>query len=289
MAIWHEEALIPSLTVAPRLVLVNGLRPETSVDLYEDLAQRLRARGVEVLLRHGLDHAPELVRATDVLVSNIDLPARFRRGQRVYAGRKMDRPTSLGLIEHAGLATMAWTLARTRRDVRRLFETWSVDRLILKPSFSHAGQGVRVFSRGAVWRLRWDRRLDVICREVNPDDGDVYKAELFNGELILSWVSHAPPIGTFFSRGIHAGLRGAYGDRAATELPVDLIERLRHLSRQLTARGLAYVSVDLMRCPDGNLVVIELNPRDVATWWTRQFPEMRARYADALHALVVQR
>ena len=272
----------------PRLVLINGLRRETSEDLYEDVAARVRARDVDVALIHGLYPPWPRLDGADVVVSNIALPPELRTGVRVLAGQAMPRPSSLGLLADAGVPLMTWTLAATRRDVRALFRTWEVDRLLLKPSFSHAGKGVRVFTRGSVWRIRWKPERDVFCREVNPDDGDVYKAELFNGRLTISWVSKAPPIGTYFRRGVFQGIRGAYGERSLCELPPALSERLCGLSRSLTRRGLGYVSVDLMRRADGSFVAIELNPRDVATWWTRQFPDFRARYADALDELVTE-
>jgi hypothetical protein len=66
---------------------------------------------------------PELLDG-DLVVSNIALPADLRAGLRVIAGRAMPRPASLRLLEEAGVATMTWTLAATRRDVRRLFDTW---------------------------------------------------------------------------------------------------------------------------------------------------------------------
>ena len=270
-----------------RLVLVNGLRPETSVDLYEDIAARLRRRNVDVTMFHGLDHPHDRLLAADLIVSNSALPPSYRVGSHVYAGRAMDRPMLLRMIEDAGVPTMTWTLAPTRRALVRLFDTWGENRLLLKPSFTYGGQGVCVFSRGAIWRLRWDRKLDIFCREVNPDDGDVYKAELFNGEVVISWMSKAPPIRTLFQRGIYRGLPGAYGDRRLWELPASLSHPLRRLSRRLMSEGLSYVSLDLMRQRDGEFVAIELNPRDVATWWTRQFEDMRKRYTDALHQLVL--
>ncbi|WP_232222187.1 hypothetical protein [Thioalkalivibrio paradoxus] len=190
-------------------------------------------------------------------------------------------------IEAAGIPTMNWTLARTRRDVRRLFTSWNVDRLILKPSFTGGGRGVRAFSRGALWRVRWHAERDIFCREVNTEDGTVYKAELFNGHVTIAWISRAPPLSEVFNGGIYRGLKGAYGDRECISLPAALCDRLGTLSRQLMARGLGYVSVDLMRRPDGELVAIELNTRDVATWWTRQFPDFRHRYATALVQLAI--
>jgi hypothetical protein len=272
---------------ARRLVLINGLRRETSEDLYEDLAARVRARGVDVVLIHGLDQSRPRLGDGDLIVSNISLPSDLRASVRAVAGRAMARPISLKLLEDAGVPTMAWTLAANRREIHALFATWSVERLLLKPSFTHGGKGVRVFTKGWVWLIRWNRALDVFCREVNPEDGDVYKAELFNGRLTISWMSKAPPLRALFRRGVHRGVRGAYGERSLCELPATLVERLCAFSRSLTAQGIGYVSVDLMRQPDGTLVSIELNPRDVATWWTRQFSDFRERYASALYDLVV--
>jgi hypothetical protein len=272
-----------------RLVLINGLRRETSEDLYEDVAARLRARGMAVALIHGLDGPPPRLNDGDLVVSNIALPDELRAGAyRTIAGRAMPRPTSLRLLEEAGVPTMTWTLAATRREVRRLFDEWDVTRVLLKPSFTHAGKGVRVFSRGAVWRIRWRPERDVFCREVDPEDGDVYKAELFDGRLMISFASASPPIASFFRRGVHQGIRGCYGERRLYDLPADLVERLCGFSRMLMARGMGYVSVDLMRRADGSFVAIELNPRDVATWWTRQFPEFRERYAAALYDLAIR-
>jgi hypothetical protein len=267
---------------------VNGLRRETSADLYDDIAGRLRARGIEVEMIHGLKGSISAFPDYDLLISNMDVPTAIRASVPTYAGRAMSRPTSLRLLEQFGVPTMEWTLARTRRDVRALFSTWDTERILLKPSFTYGGKGVRVFTRSSVWRLWWRHDLDVFCREVNPDAGDVYKAELFNGRVIISWKSVAPPIRALFRRGIYHGLRGAYGERSLWELPSSLTAKLEAFSRALTADGLSHVSVDLMRRADDELVAIELNPRGVATWWTRQFPHFRDRYTDALYELAVQ-
>jgi hypothetical protein len=138
----------------------------------------------------------------------------------------------LRLLEDFGVPTMEWTLAPTRRDVRALFSTWDTQRILLKPSFTYGGKGVRVFIRNAVWRLRWKRDLDVFCREVNPDDGNVYKPELLNGRVLISWKSGAPPIRTLFRGGIHRGLRGAYGERSLYELPSHLTNKLKAYCRR---------------------------------------------------------
>ena len=274
--------------IRARLALVNGLLPEKSADLYNDIAGRLRARGIGVELIHPVNGSIPPLRDCELIISNIDLSPIQSVCIPTYAGRAMSRPSSLRLLEDFGVPTMEWTLAPTRRDVRALFGTWDTQRILLKPSFTYGGKGVRVFTRNAVWRLRWKRDLDVFCREVNPDDGDVYKAELLNGRVLISWKSGAPPIRTLFRGGIHRGLRGAYGERSLYELPSHLTNKLTAFSRVLTADGLGHVSVDLMRRADGELVAIELNPRGVATWWTSQFPHFRARYTEAIYDLAIK-
>lgn len=283
-----SEVLEPEPAPRSRLVLVNGLRRKTSADLYDDIAGRLRARGIEVEMVHGLKGRISPFRDCDVVISNADVPTAIRAGIPTYAGRAMSRPASLRLLEQFGVPTMDWALARTRRDVRALFGTWATDRILLKPSFTYGGKGVRVFARSSVWRLWWRHDLDVFCREVNRDDGDVYKAELLNGQVIIGWKSAAPPIRALCRGGIHRGLRGAYGERSLWELPSGLAAKLEAFSRAITADGLSHVSVDLMRRADDELVAIELNPRTIATWWTRQFPDFRDRYTTALYELAVQ-
>ena len=159
---------------------------------------------------------------------------------------------------------------------------------MLKPSFKYVGNDLVVFSRGGVLRLRWSRDVDVFCAEVNPDDGDVYKAELLNGRVLIAWKSASPPLRELFRRGMLRGVRGAYGDRSPCEFPPGVKVKLEVLSRVLTDNGLGHVSVDFMRRSDGELVAIELNPRGVATWWTRQFAHYRERYAEALYELTLR-
>ena len=269
-----------------RLLIVNGLRRDSSEDLYQDLATRLQARGIAVDLQHRLDTGWPRLAAYDVVFSNDELAPELRAFTTCYGGRPISRPAALAMLSAAGVETMDWTLAHSRREVWRLFARWRVERLLLKPSFTFGGKDVCVFSRRGVWRLRWTSEADVFCREVNPDDGDVYKAELLNGRIVIAWRSLAPPLRTLVCGSFHRGVAGAYGTRELWEPPPALAARLAALSAALTAHGLGYLSVDLMQRSDGAFVAIELNPRGVATWWTRQFPAMRARYADALEDLV---
>lgn len=63
---------------------------------------------------------------------------------------------------------------------------------------------------------------------------------------------------------------------------------LENLSAALTQQGFGYVSVDLMRRADGQLVAIELNSGSVTTWWSEQFLFVRERFAASLLTLVQQ-
>jgi hypothetical protein len=209
------------------------------------------------------------------------------RGRFVYGGIPMPRPTTLGWLEDAGVPTMAWATAANRAEVWRLFRRWDVDRLILKPSFTFGGKGVCVFGRRSVPRMRWNPEIDVICREVNPADGDVYKVELMAGAVLIGWVSESPPISELFADRRGHGIGGAYGDRSRWDPPEAVAQPLRAFSARMAEQGYAHMSVDLMRTRDGDFVAIELNSFSVAIWWTKQFDDFRERHADAIGRLAL--
>jgi len=265
-----------------RMAIVNGLPPDRSADLYDAIAYEVRARGVDAVVVHGRGAAESAVHGCDLVFSNCVLPLAAAGGTRIYAGAALPRPASLRLLEEAGVPTMQWALAASRREVRALFERWRVEHVLLKPSFTFGGRQVRVVRRHALWRLRWHREVDIFCREVNPEDGDVYKAELLAGRVLIAWKSESPPIRARRRQGILRGLAGAYGERRLWDPPHDLASTLTAFSSRLAARGIGHVSVDLMRRPDGAMAAIELNLSRVATWWTRQFPRFREQYAAAL-------
>ena len=134
--------------------------------------------------------------------------------------------------------------------------------------------------------MSWDPHHDLFCPALNEADGDVYKIEIFNGRIILGWVSRAPPLTRSFD-GFVVGVKGAYGRRRLIGYRRALRGAARNLSRALTDRGIGYVSLDLMKDDTaGNLLAIELNTAQVATWWTARFPWMRWRYARAVLELV---
>ncbi|WP_421120512.1 hypothetical protein ACE2AJ_04130 [Aquihabitans daechungensis] len=271
-----------------RLLLLNAIDPE-AVELYEDAGSRLRERGLDVGVLHETPAPlPEGTEPEwDVVVTNFKRADVTTAARVVYGGTPMPRPTTLGWLEAAGVPTMAWTTAANRSEVWRLFRRWDVDRLILKPSFTFGGNGVCVFGRRSVPRMRWNPEIDVICREVDPDDGDVYKVELMAGSVLVSWVSESPPIRDLFADRRGHGIPGAYGDRVRWDPPEALAQPLCELSARMADQGYGHMSVDLMRTRDGEFVAIELNNFSVAIWWTKQFEDFRERHADAIHRLAL--
>jgi hypothetical protein len=271
-----------------RLLLMNGIDVEAA-ELYDDAGERLRARGLEVGVLHETPAPlPEGTEPPwDVVITNYRREDVATMGRYVYGGTPMSRPVTLGWLRGAGVPTMDWATAADRVAVWRLFRRWDVDRLILKPSFTFGGRGVCVFGRRSVPRMRWNPELDVICREVNPADGDVYKVELMAGEVLIGWRSSSPPIRELFADRRGTGIPGAYGERSRWTPPEDVAEPLRELSARLSARGFGHMSVDLMRTPDGDLVAIELNSFSVAVWWTKQFDDFRERHAEAIHRMAL--
>jgi hypothetical protein len=272
------------------VLLLNAIDPEAT-DLYDDAGERLRAMGLDVDV-DGVHETPAPLPdgvdpPWDVAVTNYRREDVATAARVVYGGTPTPRPTTLGWLEAAGVPTMAWATAANRAEVWRLFRRWDVDRLILKPSFTFGGKGVCVFGRRSVPRMRWHPELDVLCREVDPADGDVYKVELMAGEVLVAWVSESPPISELFTDRRGHGIAGAYGDRAIWEAPESVTRPLRELSARMSEQGFAHMSVDLMRAPDGELVAIELNSFSVAIWWTKQFDDFRARHAEAIGRLVL--
>ena len=262
--------------------------PESS-DLFEDMAQRLRGRGLEVGVATGLPEPArgEGAREWDVAVINRNRADVLDQAPVVFGGRAVSRPESLGWLAEAGVPLMEWDTPSSRLAVLGLFRKWGVDRLILKPSWTFGGKDVHVFARRTVARMQWDRELDVICKEVNPNDGDIYKVELIAGKVLVSWMSESPPIREQLPGGYGKGLPGAYGERSLWEPPDQLRDQLCELSARLTDMHFGHISVDLMKKPDGTFVAIELNPRSAAIWWTKQFESFRQNYTDALYELAM--
>lgn len=262
----HAQAGLNCLGVAA--VIRTGVR-----------AEHLDLRGCAAVLSHAV--VPEAVRAV--------LPGR------VCGGQAWTRAETLTLLADLGCPVMEWTLVKDQAAALALFDTWKVERLIVKRSGTSGGAGFDVLTRQQPRYATWDYARDIVCREVNVADGNVFKAEMFAGRLVCGWVLKKPPLATRLSAHDDCvdGVRSLAVYRADTERPAERhrgrwtfapaeAAALEALSAKLTAAGFGYVCVDLMRRPDGTLVAIELNCARVATWWSDQFPETRERFTRAV-------
>jgi hypothetical protein len=268
-----------------RILLEHCFDHYSSRKLYGCVAASLRWRGMEATVVQDADGVD--VSSYDVLISHDYVERRGidESATRVYGGREMTRPEGMAVIVACGVPVMPWALAANEAEVLDLFGLWQAKRLLLKRSGTFKGDGVIVFDRRHARALLWNPECDLFCPELNESDGDVYKIELFNGRMILGWVSRSPPLGGGFD-GFEFGVKGAYGRRRLVSYSRALHRAALNLSRALTDRGIGYASLDLMRNSAGDLVAIEVNTAQVATWWTAKFPWMRWRYARAVLELI---
>ncbi len=254
---------------------------------YAAVAERLRRDGHEadhVRDREGVD-----LGAYGLLLTHGPLSADVLAvpGLRCFGGHPITRVEALELLEAAGVPAMAWARAGDRAAVLELFDRWDVDALILKRSGTCGGHGTVLFDRANLDRLdAWDGDADVFCPIVNPRSGTVYKAELFNGDAILSLCSRSAPVLDPSFDGYTVRLEGIYGRRRRHPLAPWVWRRLRAASAELTRRGFGCCSVDMMRTARGRLVAIEVNTELVATWWTARFAVVTDRYAESVARLV---
>jgi len=130
---------------------------------------------------------------------------------------------------------------------------------------------------------------DLFCPEVNPDDGDIYKIELFGPDFLLGWVSHVPSARSRMEGGKLTGIYGAYGRRELFEWSETVLEPARRFGAFAREHGYGHISIDLMHTPRGSFEVIEVNLGNVAIWWTCGFQLFRQRYAEAIHRMLVDR
>lgn len=266
-----------------RVLIENGQHSEASHTLHRRLAERLTARGYSVDLTASRARESKDLERYSALLSNQLIPYNVRSQLACWGGYERPRTWSLPVMEEFGLPVMPWARARSPEQLEDLFERWQTDRLLLKRSYTFGGRGVTVFEPSFVSQLEWNADVDIFCPEVNPDDGDVYKAELFGGHTLITWMSASPPLHTVLDSDHLTDIRGAYGMRRLCDFEPALVQRLERSSRGLTAMGLGHVSVDLMRTTAGDFKAIELNLYDIATWWTSQFDFFTERYAHAVH------
>jgi hypothetical protein len=67
--------------------------------------------------------------------------------------------------------------------------------LIVKRSYVDGGLGVHVLTRNQSRYVTWDLANDIVCREVNEDEGRVFKAEFFGGRIMIGYVLSIPQAG----------------------------------------------------------------------------------------------
>lgn len=214
----------------------------------------------------------------------IDEEVRRLASLRCYGGRELTRPDGLALVARAGVPVMPWALASDRDEVLALFDRWEASRILLKKSGTYKGKGICAFDRSSLDRLSWEPSFDIFCPDLCEDTGDSYKAELFNGRIVVAWMGLNLPLRQGFD-GFRSGIRGAAGKRRRYRFAAPVRDALCGLSAALTRRGIGYCSLEMMKS-GGELVAIEINVAKVATWWTGRFPQTRWRYARAVRALV---
>jgi hypothetical protein len=283
-----------------KVLLHSHVAAPSLLGRYRFAQQRLRDAGIDSNIRTGV--APGIgADPGDVLVSHNFIPPaeRERLANRCFGGKRMTRPEQLTLLASLGFPTMEWTTVNSRADALALCDSWGVGYLILKRSFTGGGAGFHVLTKNQPRYATWDFEKDVICREVNPDDGSVYKAELFGGKLMLGFILKKQPLKNRLLANDECpnGVRQLATYRNDKERP-DARHRgvwefsrsektaLERLSVALTQHDFGYVSVDMMRRPGGQLVAIEINTANVATWWSETFPLVRERFAASLLSLV---
>jgi hypothetical protein len=253
--------------------------------LYRSVAFALRRRGLEVDIRQNADRGA--LRAYDFFLSHdfVDEGDRELPRIRCWGGRSVSRPDSLEVLREAGIPVMPWARAADLDEAKALFEHWGVERLLLKKSQTTKGRGVTLFDRAHLSELEWNPDEDVFCPEIDPANGTIYKAEIFNGRILLAWIWHRPPLGRDFS-GMVAGNTNYLSPRKLFQPPTELRQGIHRLSSALTDRGFGYCSLDLMKTPQGDLVAIEINTGQVASWWSARFLRVHWRYASAVAGLI---
>ncbi len=284
-----------------KILLHSYIAARSLVARYLHAQTVLRAAGFDADVRTGVKADALDVSGYEALVSHDVVPAVVRAALpgRVLGGKRWSRPEQLTWLAERGFPVMEWTLVGSQAEGLALFDTWGVDRLIVKRSYVDGGLGVHVLTRNQARYVTWDTSKDIVCREVNEDDGRVFKVDLFGGRIMIGYVLKKAPLRErllanddtpdgYRRLAVYRDDRTAPDERhrGLVEFSDAEREELRRLSRELTQAGFGFVSVDLMRKPDGTLVAIELNSAKVTTWWTEQFVFTRQRFAEALVDLV---
>jgi hypothetical protein len=276
-----------------RVLVLDGRIRRASEPLIGHVAAYLGRFGIELervrfkrKQRHPYEEYAALICTT---AFPIDLRARLDCYGKTQTGMP-SRPETMEWLREAGLPVMRWSLASDLRELEGLFDRWQTNAVLLKPSGTMGGTSVSLFIRDCASEIEWNPRMDLFCPEVNPDDGDVYKLEMFGSTVLLGWMSRVPPARSRMSGGFARGLVGAYGVRELfDDWPEAIVKAARTFGEFALDRGYGHISLDLMRNRDGQFEAIEVNLGNVALWWTTQFRSFRRQYARAVHGVLIER
>lgn len=256
-----------------------------AIDTYAK--DRLRFHGFEADTYPSLAAIEGKISQNDLLISRGFISETFRQGCRYsFGGSRLSRPKSLQMLHQAGLETMEWHTCKNKEDIHELHKRWQNRLLILKRSNTCKTDGVSVVRPENTDTLEWDSVGDVFCKEVNPQDGTIYKIECFASEIVLTWKLNIPTIRQF-EKDSSLDLTNAVRE-VDYRFPNEILEAARRFSKNATQLGLGYCSIDLMKSPEGRFLALEVNTQEVATWWSHQFPQMKENYAEALLKLTTQ-
>jgi len=213
-----------------RVIVLGGRVRSQSEPLIARTAAYLGRYGIG-LDRVRIGRQPRLpYESYAALIATSDYPSELRKRLDCYGksdSNMPSRPETLEWMQRAGLPTMRWSLASNHREVDELFERWRTDAILLKPSGSFGGESVALFTRARVSEIEWNTENDLFCPEVNPDDGDVYRLEMFGPIALLGWMSRIPTARSRMSSGIARGLYGIYGIRELFDWPESIVEAAR--------------------------------------------------------------
>jgi len=275
-----------------RLIMSDGHARRDSEPLIAHIAAHLGRFGIQTE-RVRVRKQPRLpYEGYAALIANAEFPFELRNRLDCFGKTSTNmpsRPETLEWLSEAGLPVMRWSLARNHHELDQLFDVWQTDAILVKRSDTHGGTSVSLFTQERAEQIQWDPSRDLFCPEVNPDDGDIYKLEMFGRNVLLGWLSRVPPARTLINGGRLDGIFGAYGRRELFNWPESVLLPARKFGDFALDQGFGHISLDLMCNPQGGFEVIEVNLGNVAIWWTTQFRSFRRRYARAVHQLLIER
>lgn len=275
-----------------RIILFDGQAKRNSEPLIAHVASHLGRCGIHVERVRKRKTPRRPCEDYTALIANAEFPAMLRDSLDCFGKTSSgmpSRPLTMEWIAAAGLPAMRWSLAQDLEALNHLFDVWKTDAILLKRSDTYGGTSVTLFSPHHAADLQWDPARDLFCPEVSPDDGNIYKIEMFGPDLLLGWMSRVPSARQKMENGKLTGIFGAYGRRELFDWDEALLKPARQFGALALDRGYGHFSLDLMRNPRGNFEVIEVNLGNVAIWWTCGFHLFRQRYAQAIHKMLINR